>query len=170
MKRLCFLCRDVETTRKAVAAARGAGVEDSGLMVIARHDIQLEELSAPSIDKTDALPGLERGLSLGGILGTVAGLVVLSVEEAGVALGGAAIALFALFGVGVGGLAGFLTGAAVRSSRLRRFEHAIDQEGKVLLMIDVAPARVEAVEKLVKAASPDIEFAGLEPRAPIVPW
>ena len=170
MSRLCFLCRDVEVTRKAVAAARRAGVEDSSLMLIARHDIQLDELRTESMDKTDAVPGLERGLTLGGIVGTLAGLLVLSVEEAGVALGGAALPLFALFGVGAGGLAGFLAGASVRSSRLRRFQQAIDQEGKILLLIDVPQERVEAMEKLMKAEIADIEFAGLEPRAPVLPW
>lgn len=170
MSRLCFLCRDVETTRKAVAAARRAGVEDSSLMVIARHDIHLDELRTASIDKTDAVPGLERGLALGGIVGTVAGLLVLAVEEAGVALGGAALPLFALFGVGAGGLAGFLAGASVRSSRLRRFEQAIDQEGRILLLIDVPQDRVDAMEKHMKAEIPGIEFAGLEPHAPVIPW
>lgn len=169
MKRLCFLCPDVETIRQAVAAARRAGVDDSRLMVIARHDVQLDELNAPSIDKTDAVPGLERGLALGGIVGTLAGLMVLSVEEIGVALGGAAIPLFTLFGVGVGGLGGFLGGASVRSSRLHRFQHAIDEEGKILLMIDVATDQVDVVEKLVKGESSAIEFAGLEPRAPLIP-
>lgn len=169
MKRLCFLCPNVQTTRKAVAAARRAGVDDSRLMVIARHDVRLDELSTPTLDKTDAVPGLERGLALGGIAGTLAGLLVLSVEEIGVALGGAAIPLFALFGGGVGALGGFLAGASVRSSRLHRFQDAIDKEGKVLVMIDVPAERVETVEKLLKGESPDIEFAGLEPRAPLIP-
>jgi hypothetical protein len=160
----------VETTRKAVAAARRAGIEDSSLMVIARHDIQLDELRTASIDKTDAVPGLERGLALGGIVGTLAGLLVLAVEEVGVALGGAALPLFALFGVGAGGLAGFLAGASVRSSRLRRFEQAIDQEGRILLLIDVPQDRVDAMEKLMKSEIPGIEFAGLEPHAPVIPW
>ena len=169
MKRLCFLCSNVETARRAVGAARRAGVDDSSLMVIARHDVQLDELGGPSIDKTDAVPGLERGLALGGIVGTLAGLLVLSVEEMGVALGGAAIPLFALFGGGVGGLGGFLGGASVRSSRLRRFQHAIDEEGRILLMVDVPTERVDTVEKLIKGESPDMEFAGLEPRAPLIP-
>lgn len=169
MKRLCFLCSNVEAVRKAVVAARRADVGDSSLMVIARHDVQLDELGTAGIDKTDAVPGLERGLALGGIAGTLAGLLVLSVSDIGVALGGAAIPLFALFGGGVGGLGGFLGGASVRSSRLHGFQHAIDGEGRILLMIDVPTERVDAVEKLVKDASADIEFAGLEPRAPLIP-
>ncbi len=169
MKRVCFLCPDVESTRAAVAAARRAGVDDSSLMVIARHDIQLDELRTHSVDQTDAIPGLARGLASGGIVGTLAGLVVLSIEELGVALGGAAIPLFALIGAGMGGLAGFLGGASVPSSRLGRFEHAIDQEGKILLMLEVPEERVEAIEKLIEDGSPGVEFVGPEPAAPIIP-
>lgn len=66
MKRLCFLCSDVEMTRRVVAVLRRAGVEDSSLMVVARHDIRLDELPAPGVDKTDAIPGFARGLAAGG--------------------------------------------------------------------------------------------------------
>ena len=73
MKRLCFLSPDVEQARKAVSALRTAGVGESNIMVIARGDIALEDLPAGGIDKTDATPGLARGLAAGSRAGVSAG-------------------------------------------------------------------------------------------------
>jgi len=169
MKRLCFLSPDADQTRRAVAALRQAGVIDPNLMVIARHDIPLEELPPAGIESTDAIPGLGRGLAAGGVVGAIAGLVILSFEELGVALGGAAIPLFTLLGAGIGGLSSLLGGASLPSSRLHRFQDAIEREGKLLLMVDVKEERVEEIKKLVHTASPAIEFVGLEPPVPLIP-
>jgi hypothetical protein len=169
MKRLCFLCSDVEVTRRVVAALRHAGVEDSNLMMVARHDVRIDGLPPASVDKTDAIAGLARGLAAGGVVGSLGGLATLSFEELGFALGGAAIPLFGLFGVAVGGLAGFLAGASVPSSRLKRFQQAIERDGKILLMLDVDKERGEELEELVRHDVPEVEYAGFEPYAPILP-
>ncbi len=169
MKRLCFLSPDVARTREAVSALREAGVGDSNLMVIARGDIALEELPSAGIDKTDATAGLTRGLVAGGVIGAIAGILVIAFEDVGLALGGGAIPLFALFGAGVSGLATLLGGASVSSSRLRRFEHAIEGEGRILLMVDVLDTRAQELQERVRRAAPEVEFAGEEPAAPIVP-
>jgi hypothetical protein len=69
----------------------------------------------------------------------------------------------------VSGLAARLTGAPVTGSRLKRFQDAIEREGRILHMIDVSDEHADTVENLVKARSPDVEVAGFAPRAPIVP-
>lgn len=169
MKRLCFLCPDVEIARRVVEVLRQSGVEDSSLMVVARHDVRLDELPAAGVDKTDALPGMARGLAAGGVVGSLGGLATLSFEELGFAVGGAAIPLFGLLGVAVGGLAGLLSGASFPSSRLKRFQQAIERDGKVLLMLDVEKKRGVELEDIVTREVPRIEFAGFEPAAPIIP-
>lgn len=169
MKRLCFLSPDVEHTRRAVAALRSAGAGDSNLMVLARHDIPLEDLPPAGIDATDAMPGFERGLALGGVIGAIAGIAVLSVEGLGVALGGAAIPLFALLGAGVSGFMSLLGGTSLPSPRLHGFQNAIERQGRDLLMVDAREAGVEEFLNLVQAASPETEFVGLEPHAPAIP-
>lgn len=169
MKRLCFLCPDVERARLTIAALRRAGAGESHLLVVARHDIPLEDLPTAGVQATDAIPGLERGLAAGGIIGAIAGIVALSFEEIGVALGGAAIPMFALFGAGVGGLSAVLSGASFTSSRLKSFQNAIEKEGKILVMVDASEGQVDAFETAVKTAVPEVEFAGFEPRTPIVP-
>ncbi len=169
MKRLYFLSPDVETTRRAVSALRHAGIGDPNLMVIARHDVPLEDLPPAGVDRTDALPGLARGLAAGGALGALAGLVVLTFEDLGFALGGGAIALFALLGASVSGLMTLLGGASVPSSHLQKFHIAIEKDGKVLLMVDVRDERVEGIKTLVSNDSPTTEFVGIESGAPLVP-
>lgn len=154
---------------RAVSVSRAAGVGDSNLMVIARGDIPLEELPGAGIDQTDATAGLTRGLAAGGVIGAIAGILVIAFEDIGLALGGGAIPLFALFGASVSGLATLLAGASVSSSRLRRFEHAIEGEGRMLLMVDVLDGRAQELQDLVRQAAPELEFAGEEPSAPIIP-
>ena len=150
MKRLCYLSPDVARTRKAMTALRGAGVGDANLMVIAPGDIALEELPAAGIDKTDATAGLARGLAAGGVIGAIGGILVIAFEAIGLALGGGAIPLFALFGASVSGLATLLAGASVSRSHLRRFEHAIEGEGRILLMTDVLDDRAQELQDLLR--------------------
>lgn len=169
MKRLCFLCSDVQMTRRVVAVLRRAGVDDSSLLMVARHDIQLGDLSAAGLSRTDAIPGLARGFAAGGVVGTLGGVAMLSFEGRGFPLGGVAIPLFGLFGAALGGLAGFLAGASVPSSRLKPFEHAIEHEGKILLMLEVERERGEELEGFLEDQIPGLESVGLEPRAPLIP-
>lgn len=169
MKRLCFLCADVQMTRRAVAVLRDAGVGDSRLMVVARHDARLDDLPAAGIDRTDAIPGLARGLVAGGVVGTLGGVAMLSVGGLGFALSGAAIPVFGLLGAALSGLAGFLAGASIPSSRLKVFEHATEHDGKVLLMLEVEGERGGELEEFVKHQVPEIECVGFEPRAHLIP-
>lgn len=94
---------------------------------------------------------------------------MLSFEGRGFPLGGVAIPLFGLFGAALGGLAGFLAGASVPSSRLKPFEHAIEHEGKILLMLEVERERGEELEGFLEDQIPGLESVGLEPRAPLIP-
>jgi hypothetical protein len=169
MKRLCFLFPDVDHTRSAVQALRHAGIGDVNMMIVARHDMPLDDLPAANVDKTDAIPGFQRGLAGGGITGALAGLIALRFSAPGIILGGAAIPWFALIGAGVGGFMTLMAGASLPSSRLRPFEEAIEQQGKVLLMVDVKNQRIQEIENLLKAQVPEGDFVGFEPHAPVVP-
>lgn len=169
MKRLCFLFPDVAQVRSAVEVLRGEGISDASIMIVARHDVPLEDLPAESIDATDAIPGLKRGLAGGGAIGLVAGVVALRFSTIGLVLGGAAIPLFALIGAGVSGFMTMLAGSSLPNSRLKPFEDAIQHEGKVLLMVDVEPERVGAIEALIESKVPASDFAGFEPDAPLIP-
>lgn len=169
MKRHCFLCSDLRAAQQAVAVLRRAGVDDSSLMLVARQDIRLDDLPAAGMARTDAIPGLARGLAAGGVVGTLGGIAILTFEGPGFALGGAAIAMFALCGAAVSGLAGFLAGASVPSSRLQPFEHAIQHDGRILLMLKARKEGGEELQKLIEDEIREIEYVGFEPRAPVIP-
>jgi hypothetical protein len=168
MKRLCFLLCDVAHARNAVEVLRAAHIGDSNIMIVAKHDTPLGDLPAANVDATDAMPGLERGLAGGAVLGALAGILIMRFTALGVILGGAAIPWFTLFGAGLSGFMTLLAGAAFPSSRLKPFETAIEA-GRILLMVDVANSRAQDVERLVRSECPTAEFTGFEPRAPLVP-
>lgn len=138
-------------------------------MVVARHGIRLDDLPAAGIDRTDAIPGLARGLAAGGMVGSLAGLAMLSFEQLGFALGGAAIPLFGLLSAAVSGLGGVLAGASIPSSRLKPLEQAIEKDGKILLMLEVQKERGDSLQRIVEDEVPGIESVGFEPRAPVIP-
>jgi hypothetical protein len=168
VRRLCFLFPTIERTRDAVEALRHANVGESNIMIVAKHDIPLGDLPAADVDATDAVPGLERGLAGGAIIGALAGIMVVRFTALGIVLGGAAIPLLTAFGAAVSGLLTFLAGASFPSTRLKSFENAIES-GKILLMVDVDNSREKEIEDLLKSQCPEGDFVGYEPHAPIVP-
>jgi hypothetical protein len=168
MKRLCFLSPDVAHARNAVAAMREAGIAESHIYVVARHDIQLSDLPDAGPESNDFLPAYERGLALGGAGGLIAGLLVMAFPPAGLALGGGALIFATLYSAGFGGLLSGLTGLSVPSSRLAGFEDAIGK-GAVVILADVANKDIARCKAAVHAYDAKIEILGLEPPAPIIP-
>lgn len=136
-------------------------------MIVAKEDTPIDD-PPTNIDKTDFYPGLERGLAVGGVLGAIAGLVVLRLTPLGLVLGGAAIPLLTMIGAGVSGFMTALTGASFPNSRLTQFEDAV-KRGEILIIVDVPDAQVGRSEELVRETHAEAEFVGVEPHAPVVP-
>src|SRR5512138_993726 len=168
MKRLCFLVPDVERTRAVVERLRDAGIPDSRMMVIAKEDTPLDDLPEGGIERTDFYPALQRGLAAGGILGALAGLIVLRMSPLGLVLGGAAIPLFSMLGAGASGFMTGLAGASFPSSRLAQYREAV-LRGEVLVVVDTQADDIERIQNLVRETHAEAEFVGMEPRAPVVP-
>jgi hypothetical protein len=134
-KQLCFLQPDVRRANLVIERLRKAGISDEHLMIVAKEDTPIDD-PPTNIDKTDFYPGLERGLAVGGVLGAIAGLVVLRLTPLGLVLGGAAIPLLSLIGAGVSGFMTALAGASFPNSRLTQFEDAV-KRGEILIVADV---------------------------------
>jgi hypothetical protein len=167
MRRFCFLLPNVESAHGVVGDLRGAHIPDKDIFVIANERTDLGDLPAAStVEKSDFYPQLKRGLALGGVIGTIGGLVAMRL--AGAVFGGGAVVLFGLVGAGINGLLAAIAGAAFPDSRLRQFEDAVEA-GHVLVLVDVPPDKLEAVEASIRARHPEIEIETLEPRTPIVP-
>ena len=167
-KRLCFLLPDIERTRVVIARLRNAGISDGHMMVVAKDDTPLDDLPEGGIDKTDFYPGLERGLAVGGVLGAIAGLVVLRLTPLGLILGGAAIPLLTVIGAGISGFMTALAGASFPSSRLAQFREAV-LRGEILVVIEAQDDQVQYIEEMVRETHAEAEFVGMEPHAPAIP-
>jgi hypothetical protein len=167
MRRLCLLLPDVESAHGVVGDLRDAGIPDADIFVIANEGAELGDLPAAGlIEKSDFYPQLKRGLAVGGVVGTIGGLVALRV--AGAVFGGGAVILFGLVGAGFNALLAAMAGAAFPDSRLRQFEDAVEA-GHVLVMADVPRDKLDAIDKGIRERHPEIEIEMLEPRTPIVP-
>lgn len=168
MKRLCLLSPDVAHARTTVASLRREGVGDRHIYVIARHGIDLEDLPDAGPEDNDFLPAYERGIALGGAGGLFAGLLAMAFPPAGLTVGGGALLFATLYSAGFAGLLSGLVALSVPSSRLQRFEKAL-QAGSLLILVDARDIDVPRYAAAVHAVDPLIEILGVEPPAPIIP-
>jgi hypothetical protein len=169
MRRLYFLVPDVAQTRKIVNELLLSHVEEKHIHILARSGTPLEDLPEAGIaQKSDLIPALERGLSLGGATGLLAGIIAVTVPTAGIVLGGGAVLASTLAGAGIGAWVASMIGVDVPSTRLTRYENAIDN-GEILMMVDVAKERVDEINDLVKSHHPEAEIKGTEPSIPEFP-
>ncbi len=125
---------DLATVAAAMAAARGAGIEDSNLLLVARSDIELESIpDARKQADTDMMPAAARGAGYGGAAGLLAGLVAVAVPAVGITLAGAAAVGFA--GAMLGTWTSALMGSSLPDPIRVKFEDEIEA-GSILLLVD----------------------------------
>ncbi|MDG4549258.1 MAG: DUF1269 domain-containing protein [Candidatus Contendobacter sp.] len=170
MKRIYFLVPNIDVARVIVNELLIARVEERHIHILAKRDTPLEDLPEASfLQKSDFIPAMERGLALGGSLGTLAGLVAVALGPFSLVVAGGGIVLASgLAGAGVGAWLSGMVGLSIGNTRLKRFEEAIEH-GELLMMIDVPRDRVEQISKLVATHHPDAHLEGTEPTVPAFP-
>ena len=169
MRRIYFRVPNVDTARKIVDELLLARIGIEHIHVIAREGTPLGDLPEASwTQSSDLIPGLERGLAIGGVTGVLAGVIAVTIPPAGLVLGGGAVLAAGLAGAGLGALLSSMVGAGLHSSRLKRFEQAI-KDGQLLMLVDVPADRVDEIEEAVKKHHPDAEIEGTEPTIPAFP-
>ncbi len=169
MRRLYFLLPDVDRARAVVEDLLLKRVEERHIHLLARRGTPLEDLPQATIaQRTDLVPALERGVTIGGATGALAGLVAVAAPPAGLVLGGGAVLAMALAGAGFGAWASSLLGVSTPNSQIRQFEEAIER-GEILMMVDVPKNRVEEIESLIRTHHPAAEIGGTEPNIPPFP-
>jgi hypothetical protein len=137
--RQAFSTPDLVAAREAISAARGAGVPDDAISLIARSDIEMERIPEQRLDvSTDSLPAALRGVGAGGAVGLVAGLVAVAIPPIGITIAG--VGLMAAIGAAVGGWSAALAGSTVPNAVRRRFEDEIEA-GRILVVVDDIPER-----------------------------
>lgn len=167
MRRLYFLLPDLTVTKKVVDELLLARIEERHIHVIAKEGTPLKDLPEASlVQKSDFVPAMERGIALGGATGVLAGLAALAMP--GVVIAGGALLAMGLGGAGMGAWMGGMIGMDVENSHVKQFHDSVES-GHVLVLVDVAKARAEEIEKAVKQHHPDAEFEGTEPTIPAFP-
>lgn len=169
MKRIYFLLPDVATARNVVQELLLSHVEERHIHLVAHEDTPLEDLPRAGLAQTsDLIPSLEKGATIGGATGAIAGLVAVTVPAAGVILGGGAVLAFTVAGAGFGAWVSSMMGIDSPNSQIRRFQAAID-DGQILMLVDVAKGRVDEVEEIIRGHYDNVTVEGTEPNIPNFP-
>ncbi|MGQ9427698.1 DUF1269 domain-containing protein [Gilvimarinus sp. F26214L] len=167
MKRLCFLSPDIPTAERLVDMLESNGIPEAHIYTVARSDIDTSSLPDAGPEADDFLASYQRGVFFGGSTGLAAGLLVRLLAPAGI-LSGGAVLVVSLLGAGLGGLLTSLAGSAFSSSRLKKFQHSIE-EGSILVLADVPEQDFRHWEHRVREVEPRIQVMGAEPRARLIP-
>jgi hypothetical protein len=159
---------DVTQAKAAVEHLKADGIADKHIYAVGRADQPMESLPDAGPEDNDFMPAFKRGVTMGGVGGTFAGLVALAFPPAGLVIGGGGVLLLGLAGASIGGLGTGLMGIAQPSSRLKKFEDDI-QAGRILVMVDVPADQVDHVEALIRRLDPEVEIEDIDPAAPVIP-
>ena len=146
-----------------------ARVEDKHMHFLARRGTDLGELHEASyLQKTDTVHGAFVGFVIGGLMGVLVGLLLVNFPPHGVSLQLVAVLIAAIVGAVLGTWVASMVGLQVPNSRLKGFEHDIE-EGKILLMLDVPSGRYEELRTVIAETHPEAADRGHEPTVPAFP-
>ncbi len=152
-----FSTPDLATAQSAMNAARNAGVHDDDILLVARSDIELDEIPNERKEAdTDLLPAALRGAGYGGAAGLLAGLAAIVITPIGLTLAGAAAA--AVAGALVGSWASALVGSSLPDPIRRKFDDEI-QAGRILVVLDGEKPLLDSLEpRLVEAGATPLPY------------
>ncbi|HEY0506345.1 MAG TPA: hypothetical protein VGD42_22915 [Lysobacter sp.] len=152
-----FSTPDLDVAQAVMSAARNAGVHDDDILLVARSDIELDEIPNERKEAdTDLIPAALRGAGYGGAAGLLAGLAAIVITPIGLTLAGAAAA--AVAGALVGSWASALVGSSLPDPIRRKFDAEI-QAGRILVVLDGEKPFLDGIE-------PQLVQAGATP----LPW
>jgi hypothetical protein len=168
-RRLYFLLPDLGSAIQTANDLLLARVEDRYMHFLARRGMSLGKLHEASFfQKSDAVHGAELGFVIGGAGGFLLGIYVYLTPPEGVAMQLVTVLISTVIGALFGAWAASLVALSVPNSRLKPFHREIDS-GKILLMIDVPPSRVDEIKDLVGRRHPEAVAHGTEPTIPAFP-
>jgi len=168
-RRLYFVVSDVGSAQRIRDELLLARIEDCHFHVLAKDGIDLQDLHEASIlQKTDFVHGAEIGLTVGGGIGILAGLLVIMFPPAGINMQLVTVLITALLGSVFGAWVASMKASSVPNSRLTQFESAIDA-GRILIMVDVPSSRVDEIRGKITSHHPSAMDSGLEPAIPAFP-
>lgn len=162
-RRLYFLLPDVESARNMLNEMLLARIEERRIHFLAKRGSLPPELpEANVLQKTDIVHGAQLGIVIGGVAGTLGGLLVVFFPPGGVSLQLVTVLIAALLGALFGAWVSSMAASAVPNSQLVRFQDDIGR-GKVLMMVDVPMRRIAEISELVRRRHPEAISSGFEP-------
>jgi len=168
-RRLYFVLPDVASARSMLNEMLLARIEVKHIHFLSRRDTLPEDLpEANVLQKTDIVHGAQMGIGIGGIVGAVAGALVVFFPPEGVTLKLFTILVVAIAGALFGAWASSMVASSVPNSRLKAFQRDMEA-GKVLMMVDVPMSRVQQICELVSSKHPEAASGGFEPTIPAFP-
>jgi len=168
-RRLYFLLPDLGSAMQTANDLLLARVEDRHMHFLARRGTSLGKLREASyLQKSDAVHGAQLGFVLGGVGGFLIGVYIYFTPPAGVDLQLVTVLIGTVIGALFGAWAASLVAMSVPNSRLKAFQSDIDA-GKLLLMVDVPPSRIQEIQDLVHRRHPEATHHGVEPTLPAFP-
>lgn len=168
-RRLYFVLPDVDCARTMLNDLLLARIECRYIHFLSRRDTLPEDLpEANVLQKTDIVHGAQVGVAIGGIVGAVAGGLLVFFPPEGVTLKLITVLVVAIAGALFGAWASSMVASAVPNSRLKAFQHDMEA-GKVLMMVDVPMRRVQEICELIARRHPEALSGGFEPTIPAFP-
>jgi hypothetical protein len=168
-RRLYFQLPDLGSAIRTANDLLLARIEDRYMHFLAKRGMSLGQLhEANYLHKSDAVHGAELGFVIGGVGGFLIGIYIYLTPPDGVALQLVTVLIGTVIGAVFGAWAASLVAMSVPNSRLKPFQKDIDA-GKILLMVDVPPSRIEEVRDLVSRRHPEATAHGIEATLPAFP-
>lgn len=154
-RRLYFMLPDSGSARAMLDEMLLARIEVRYIHFLARRGTLPADLpEANVLQKTDIVHGAQLGVVIGGVAGTVGGLLVVLFPPGGTSLELVTVLIAALLGSLFGAWASSMAASAVPNSKLKAFHPDIEQ-GKVLMMVDVPMRRVQEISGLAMRRHPE---------------
>jgi len=168
-RRIYWLLPDLASARRTMNDLLLARISEQHIHFVAREDADMSGLHAANVLQTsDVIRAAEMGLIIGGGVGVVAGVIAAMFPIVGDSPQWGVVAVLAVLGGVFGAWSSSMIGSSTPSSRLKRFQPAIEQ-GQILLMVDIPRSRVDEIEKMLETGHPEGHFEGVEPDIPAFP-
>lgn len=168
-RRLYFVLPDIESARSMLKDLLLARIEWKHIHFLARRGTLPDDLpEATVLQKTDIVHGAQLGIGIGGIVGALAGALVVFFPPEGVTLKLFTILVVAIGGAFFGAWASSMVASSVPNSRLKPFARDMDA-GRVLMMVDVPMRRTQEICDMVTSRHPEAANGGFEPTIPAFP-
>ena len=162
-KRLYFMLADCPSARRMLDEMLLLRIEERHMHFLAKRGTLPHDMPEASVlQKTDIVHGAQMGLAIGGVAGTLGGVLVVLHPPGGVSLQLVTILITALLGGLFGAWVSSMVGTQVPNSKLKAF-HADIARGKVLMMVDVPFGKTQAIREQIAQRHPEAEFGGMEP-------